>query len=316
MSTANLVPETYGLSGDDAKETLERTGRTRLLEDSFRRLRVADGFSHARSLVFAGALVVVQATIAVVGLASILQKGGLSATLVHALKTAAPGPAGTVLTQAVDQAHKAGSGGSLALWIGLIGALISGTTLMGQLERGLNRLYGIENDRPTAKKYARAFVLAVTAGILAVTGFAMMVFGNALTHGTAATIWELIRWPLGFVLLAGAIALMFMWSPNRRQPAWSWLVYGAAIAVALTVISTLVLAWFFGWSHTFGQTYGPLAGMVALLIWLMLVSVSVLFGAAIAAQLEAVRAGVPEPQDVSKATDSVPLDGRRTTAAA
>jgi len=149
-----------------------------------------------------------------------------------------------------------------------------------------------------------------------VTGFAMMVFGNALTHGTAATIWELIRWPLGFVLLAGAIALMFMWSPNRRQPAWSWLVYGAAIAVALTVISTLVLAWFFGWSHTFGQTYGPLAGMVALLIWLMLVSVSVLFGAAVAAQLEAVRASVPEPQDVSKATDSVPLDGRRTSAAA
>ena len=27
MSTANQVPETWGLTGDDAKETLERTGR-------------------------------------------------------------------------------------------------------------------------------------------------------------------------------------------------------------------------------------------------------------------------------------------------
>src|SRR6185369_1493609 len=131
MSTANLVPETYGLSGDEAKDTLTRTGRKRLLSDSFQRLRVADGFSHARSLVFAGALVFIQATIALVGLATMLPQGGFSATIVHALETAVPGPAGAVLTDAVKQAHQAGSSYPLALWIGLAGALISGTTLMG-----------------------------------------------------------------------------------------------------------------------------------------------------------------------------------------
>jgi len=76
------------------------------------------------------------------------------------------------------------------------------------------------------------------------------------------------------------------------------------------------LAAFFGWSHSFGHTYGPLAGMVALLIWLMLVSVSVMFGAAVAAQLEAVRAGVPQPQDLSKATESITVDASRAPAAA
>jgi hypothetical protein len=30
MSTANQVPETWGLTGDDARKTLERTGRWRL----------------------------------------------------------------------------------------------------------------------------------------------------------------------------------------------------------------------------------------------------------------------------------------------
>jgi uncharacterized BrkB/YihY/UPF0761 family membrane protein len=73
----------------------------------------------------------------------------------------------------------------------------------------------------------------------------------------------------------------------------------------LATASTAILALFFGWSHSFGRTYGPLAGMVALLIWLMLVSVSVLFGAAVAAQLEAVRAGDPRPQDLGKATEPV-----------
>ena len=69
MSTANLVPETRDLSGDDAFKTLRRNGRRHLLVDAFKRLRVADGFSHARSLAFLSVLVVVQGTIALVGLA-------------------------------------------------------------------------------------------------------------------------------------------------------------------------------------------------------------------------------------------------------
>jgi YihY family inner membrane protein len=316
MSTANLVPETYGLSGDDAKDTLKRTGPKRLLGDSLRRLRAADGFSHARSLVFAGALVFVQATIALVGLASVLGKGGLSAHIVRVLEAAAPGPAGTVLTDAVKQAHEAGNAHPIALWIGLIGALISATTWMGQLERGLNRLYGIEKDRPSVRKYARAFVLAITAGLLGAVGFAIMTFGAELSSGTAATVWSFLRWPLGLALLAGSIALLFRWAPNRHQPAWSWLAYGSAIAVVLATVSTAVLALFFNWSHSFGRTYGPLAGMVALLIWLMLVSVSVLFGGAAAAQLEAVRAGQPQPQDLSKTREPASVDVPRTPAAA
>jgi YihY family inner membrane protein len=316
MSTANLVPETHRLSGDDAKETLRRTGLMQLFEDAFRRLRYADGFSHARSLVFAGALVFIQATIAVVGIASLLGKSSLSQTIVRTLNDAAPGPAGTVLTDAVRQAHQAGHGGSIALLVGLIGALISGTTLMGQLERGLNRIYGIEQDRPTAPKYVRAFVLAVTAGVLGAIAFAAMAFGNTFATETAGTIWNLVRWPVGLVLLAASVALLFRWAPNRRQPAWSWLAYGAAVAVILATLSTVILTLFFSWSHSFGKTYGPLAGMIALLIWLMLVSVSVLYGGAVGAQLEAVRAGVPQTRDRRKVTESVPVDVSRSAAVA
>ena len=57
MSTANHVPETWGLTGDDAVQTLERTGRLALIRDAFKRLRYADGFSHARSMAFLTSLV-------------------------------------------------------------------------------------------------------------------------------------------------------------------------------------------------------------------------------------------------------------------
>ena len=52
MSTASVVPETWELTGDDARRTLRDTGRLRLVKDAFMRLRFADGFSHARSLAF------------------------------------------------------------------------------------------------------------------------------------------------------------------------------------------------------------------------------------------------------------------------
>ena len=212
MSTANHVPETWGLTGDDALQTLERTGRWALIRDAFKRLRYADGFSHARSIAYLTTLVFLQAVIALVGLASALRSGRLSDAIVKTLRQVVPGPAGKVLTDAVQQAHKAGSSHRyLALIIGLAGAFITGTTLMGQIERALNRIYGVEQDRPTLQKYGRAFVLTLTAGILFVVAFAALALGRAigssLSNHTVSSVWNVARWPLALGLLIAAIAL-------------------------------------------------------------------------------------------------------------
>jgi YihY family inner membrane protein len=296
MSSAISVPETWNLTGDDAWGTLSRTGRLRLVRDAFRRFRAADGFSHARSMAFIAELVLVQGLIVLVGLASAIHRGGLSDFIVRTLKAAAPGPAGTVLTEAVSQAHRAGASHRyLALTIGLAGALISATTLMGQMERGLNRLYGVERDRPTLRKYGRALLLAVSAGLLVAAAFTAIAFGRQIARSlgsdVAGRMWEGARWPVAILLVAIAIAAMFRLCPRRRQPRLTWLAFGAAISVGLWVVVTVLLALFFSASSTFGQTYGPLAGIVALILWALASSVAVLFGGAVAAQLEAVRAG-------------------------
>jgi len=141
MSSANPVPETWNLTGSDVKETLGKTGNVRLLRDAFERLRASDGFSHARSMAFATSLILVQGVIALVGLASAIGEGRVSDAIVGMLKDVFPGPAGVVLTDAVKQAHEAGAQNrSLALWLGLVGAIITGTTLLGQIERAMNRL--------------------------------------------------------------------------------------------------------------------------------------------------------------------------------
>ena len=114
---------------------------------------------------------------------------------------------------------------------------------MGQMERALNRQYGIEQDRPTLKKYGRALLLALTAGVLATAAFAMFALGHGIGDGlnddTVTEIWKFVRWPIALVLMMAAIALLFRWSPNRHQPAWSWLAFGSTVSVLLWSLATL-----------------------------------------------------------------------------
>jgi len=311
MSTATLVPETRGLSGDDAWAVLRRTGRLRLLKDAFQRMRVADGFSHAHSLAFMTALVAIQGVVGLVGLAAALNKGGVSDVIVATIRRAVPGPAGQVLTTAVAQAHSTGVGHRYsAVVVGLIGCIITGTTAIGQLERGLNRIYGVEQDRPSLKKYGLAFLFALSVGTLASFAFGCLAFGREVfasrgSHGLS-TAWSLGRWPLGLALIAVAITLLFRWSPRRCQPQLSWLAFGAGVSVILWALATAGLGLFYRFSSSFGQTYGPLAGVIALLMWCVLSSIALFYGAAVAAQLEGVRAGEAAPQDAEKVAESEP----------
>ena len=177
---------------------------------------------------------------------------------------------------------------------------------MGQLERAMNRIYGVEKDRPFAEKYPRALALALSAGaVIAAVVRAARLRPGLVDDGAARSVWTVLRWPIGIALAAAGLAALFRWAPRRRQPGWSWLAFGAGVSVAGWTLVTGVLALVFNVSKTFGETYGSLAGLVALQLWTFFSALAILYGVAVAAQLEAVRAGVPEAQDLSKDDTSV-----------
>jgi YihY family inner membrane protein len=301
MSTATLVPETHDLEGDDALRALRQTGWWRLARDSFQRFRYADGFSHCRALAFQITLTLLPATIAVVGLATLLNAAHFRDVLRQTTTRLAPGPAGDVIAAAVQHGQQAAGGGaSVALAFGLLFGLVSGATAMGQVERGANRIYGVERDRPALRKYTIAFLLACSAGVAMVLALVLIVAGQDIASGTRLSgaledAWAVLRWPVAVVLLVVAVALLFRASPRRHQPAASWLAVGSALSVMLGFVFTWLLSLYLSASQVFGRTYGPLAGLIGVLVWSFLVSLALLFGIAFAAQLEAVRAGVAGP---------------------
>ena len=303
MSTATPVPQTFELEGDDARATLKSTGRWRLARDSFERFRAADGFSHSRGLAFQIMLTAFPALIAIVGLTIDLDQQNLKDLIQETISGIAPGPAGQILTDAFKQGSDAASGPSTAVIVGVAAALIAASGAMGQIERGGNRIYGIESDRGALAKYTTALVLAVTVGALIMVAFVLFVAGSAIGDAgsstgwsdNAVTIWNIARWPAVLILALGSFSLLFKKAPRRRQPSMSWLISGAIVTVVLWFLFTGALTLYLTASQEFGNTYGPLAGIIGLLLWSLLTSLAVFLGLAFAAQLEAVRAGIHEP---------------------
>lgn len=301
MSTATSVPETYQLEGDDALETLRRTGWARLAKDAFLRFRFADGSSHSRALAFQVTLTLLPGMIATMGLATTLRAKQVSKLVKDITDRIAPGPAGDIFLTALRQGEKATSGGGkVALVLGLLASLVSATFAMAQVERGANRIYGVERDRPSKERYLTGFLLAVSAGLLIALGFIAVVAGADVTgavglSGVVRLIWDLLRWPLSIGFVVVAFALLFQRAPRRRQPAASWLAVGSAMSVLLWFLFTWGLAFYLSSSTAFGETYGPLIGVIGMLLWTFLTSLAIFLGLAFAAQLEAVRAGVPGP---------------------
>ena len=310
MTTARTVPVTTEIDGDeldanDAWRLVRKVGLLKLLVAAFVRFRYGDGFSHSRALALQTALAVVPFLLALAGLSADLDQERPAAVLAATIQAISPGSGQQdALASAVVGGRSSREAGELALGFGLGFALLSMATAMAQVERGVNRIYGIERDRPALAKYGRAAVLtAVLAGPVGV-GFLLLVAGGAFadamvssygwSHHTAE-VFRVARWPAGLVLLVFAIAVLLDHSPRRRQPALSWLALGSGIAVVLTLAATGGLAAYVHVSASFGTVYGPLAGMFALLIWSLFTSMALLYGAAVCAQLEACRAGDDQP---------------------
>ena len=310
MSSVSRVPQTRTMDGgelsaDDARTTLRHYGRMRLIKDSFIRFRYGDGFSHSRALGLQLVLSLIPLGIAFVGLSSTVRADRVATVLREVLLRITPGSTDELVRQTLKKDAGAGSGGELALWIGLAVALVALTTAMGQVERGANRIYGIQRDRPALHKYGRAFLMACSAGLLSLFGFLVIVAGGTVGDVLARTydwddtqllVWDLARYPVGILLALGAFTLLIERSPRRRQPGWSWIAIGAGVALTLWLLFTYALSIYVQRSGSFGSTYGPLTGVIALLLWAMLTSVALFLGIAFCAQLEAVRAGVREPE--------------------
>ncbi|MCG6497700.1 YihY/virulence factor BrkB family protein [Kitasatospora sp. A2-31] len=310
MGTATRINrrgrEPEELSADEAVTALREYGRWQLLRDAFIRFRFADGFSHARALAFQTVLALVPFAIAVVGLSSVLHTQWLGRVTELTITRLTAGPSSDLVDQVLRRSReRAGDGGSVALWGGALFSLVNVATAMCQIERGANRIYGIERDRPFHRKYGRGLLMAVLAGLPLGLGFILLVAGREIAAAVVeaggpgahreALVWAVLRWPVGIVLALLSASVIFHRAPRREQPGYTWLAFGAAVYLVLWVGLTALFGLYLRLSNSIDAVYGPLSVIISLLMWAYLTAIALFLGIAFAAQLEADRAGIDEP---------------------
>ena len=298
MSSVQRVPDLTAthpqVGGRTVWVAVRQTGPAAVLRAVLHRFRYGDGFSHSRALGFQLALAALPLLIAAVALAGAFEAVPVRRVVMRTVLELTPGASDPLIRRTVPSPDDGATLGPLALVLALSSAVIALTTAMAQVERGANRLYGIQRDRPTAPKYARALLLAVAAGLPVLAGSAVLVAGGAFAEavesvgGLDSDVVAALTWPAGAALLVGALAATMRWCPARRQPSRALLFTGTAVAFGAWVALTFVLAGFLQLSAGIGSVYGPLTAVIALLLWVQLTSAALFLGLAVSAELELV----------------------------
>jgi membrane protein len=167
--------------------------------------------------------------------------------------------------------------------------MFSGMFAMAQIERSANRLAGRTEDRPGARRFLVALGLALTAGLLAAIGLAVLAGGDAVATGfgwtgAAKDAWLVLRWIVGVAAAAVGIYLLFRWAPARPLGPQRAIFAGALLSLVLWVVFTIGLALWFSVSSS-SQTYGPLLSVIALLLWAGSTSLALHLGMSLTAEL-------------------------------
>jgi membrane protein len=83
-----------------------------------------------------------------------------------------------------------------------------------------------------------------------------------------------------------ALAVVYRFAPDRANPRWRWVSWGAVVALVLWLLGSIGFSWYVDNFGKYNQTYGALAAVIILLLWLFLSAFAVLLGAELDAEIE------------------------------
>jgi len=133
------------------------------------------------------------------------------------------------------------------------------------------------------------FTIGGIAALLLMVG-AVVAFPLALDHlGLAPEsklIVSLARWPLLFVILWAALAILYRFGPSRQAPRWEWLSVGTLAAALLWIVGSSALSWYLSNVGNYNATYGSLGAAIGMMMWMWMSATIVLFGAELNSEIE------------------------------
>ena len=120
----------------------------------------------------------------------------------------------------------------------------------------------------------------------AVVVFPLVLAAFGLSALDAPLMIGILRWPVMFMLVILALAILYRYGPSRRIAKWRWLSVGSVFAAVVWLAVSVLFSWYLGNFANYNATYGALGAVVGLMMWMWLSTIVVLVGAELNSEIE------------------------------
>ena len=315
---------------DEAPEPQPEHGEPRLADPSPADLSKADYFAilkravkeslddHitnlAAALAYYAFLALPAALLVALGLFSVLAGPSAIQSVVDRLGSVVPEQATELIEGSLTRMSENAGSGFTVLAVGLVIALWSLTGAMQNLMWAFNLAY----DREESRGFVRRRLVALVMLTFAFLGFLLMVgvlilgphlsgwLGESLgAESVVRWAWRAGQWPLLILGLLVVFAGLLYFGPNVEHPRWSFLSFGAVLAIVIWLIVSAAFALYASQFGSYNKAWGSLSAVVVMLTWLWLSNLALLFGAEVNAEAERsreLRRGEPAEEELTAPT--------------
>ncbi|SFQ77179.1 membrane protein [Halopseudomonas formosensis] len=174
----------------------------------------------------------------------------------------------------------------LALWTASIG--------VRSLMNAMNRVYAVEESRPSWKLVLLSVAYTVGLAVMLLLAAGFMTLGPQVMSWLASqigmeqmlvTLWTWIRWPLAILLMMLAVALIYYATPDVEQ-GFRFITPGSVVAVIVWLAASIGFGIYVQNFGNYNATYGSIGAIIVLLLYFYISAAVLLLGAQLNATIE------------------------------
>jgi membrane protein len=232
------------------------------------------------------------ALLALISIASFFPIENLTGEINTMLQRVAPEDVTGIITQQIQKIGQTNAGGILTL--AFFFTLWSSSSAVVAMCSTLNAAYDITEGRPWWKVRLTAIGLTIGLALFILVSMTLVLAGPVLAEKIADMMglgpvftwsWKILQWPIVFVLVATAVALVYYFAPDAEQD-WTWITPGSVLATLLWVVASLAFRFYVTNFTSYNETYGAIGGVMVLLLWFYVSGIALLVGAELNAEIE------------------------------
>jgi membrane protein len=264
--------------------------------DVLRRFNARLGKDHisivAAGVAFYGMLAIFPALAALVSIYALVADPADIQNQMTAVQGAVPEEVYSIITRQLQQIAGQSSGAlGIGVVISILFALWSAAKGTKSLIIALNIAYREDEQRGFIKLNTVALLLTLMAVLFVIVTLGLIaalpaLLGSFGLPSSMEILVSLARWPLLAILVMIGLTVLYRYGPDRDQPRWQWVSWGAFTATVLWLIGSAIFSLYVANFGEYNETYGALAAVVILLLWLYLTAYVILLGAELNAETE------------------------------